>query len=151
MSLTPQINENGQVMLGVRPSITRLLSFVNDPNPALAAAGIISRVPQLQKREIESILQVSSGQTVILGGLMQDEVQRTRDAVPGVGNAAYTGAASELFGYRNELAAKTELVIFLRPTVISNASLDSDELAMFRRYLPQSEPAPPAQEVGAAR
>lgn len=151
MSLTPQINEGGQVMLGVRPSITRLLSFVNDPNPALANAGVVSPVPQLQKREIESILQVSSGQTVVLGGLMQDEVKRTRDAVPGIGNPAYTGAASELFGYRDELAAKTELVIFLRPTVITNASLDSDELAMFRQFLPRAEPAPSAQGGGSAK
>lgn len=151
MSLTPQINESGQVMLGVRPSITRLLGFVNDPNPALAAVGVVSPVPQLQKREIESILQVSSGQTVVLGGLMQDEVKRTRDAVPGLGNSAYTGAASELFGYRDELAAKTELVIFLRPTVVTNPSLDSDELAMFRRFLPQAEPAPSAQNSGSAK
>ncbi len=151
MSLTPQINESGQVMLGVRPSITRLLGFVNDPNPALANAGVVSRVPQLQKREIESILQIGSGQTVVLGGLMQDEIRRVRDSVPGIGNPNHTGLASELFGFRDELAGKTELVIFLRPTVISNPSLDSDELAMFRRYLPQSEPAAPAQAVGAAK
>jgi general secretion pathway protein D len=151
MSLTPQINEGGQVMLGVRPSITRLLGFVSDPNPALALAGVVSRVPQLQKREIESILQVGSGQTVVLGGLMQDDVKRTRDAVPGIGNPGYTGVASELFGFRDELAAKTELVIFLRPTVITNATLDSDELAMFRQYLPQPEPAPSAQAAGAAK
>ena len=150
MSLTPQINELGQVMLGVRPSITRLLSFVNDPNPALADKNIVSRIPQLQKREIESILQVGSGQTVVLGGLMQDTAQNTRDAVPGIGNPAYTGPVSGLFGYRDELASKTELVIFLRPTVITNASLDSDELKFFRRYLPQPDPAQTSQATGNA-
>ena len=57
MSLTPQINENGQVTLTVRPTISRVLSFVNDPNPALAAATppIISPVPQIQTREMESV------------------------------------------------------------------------------------------------
>jgi general secretion pathway protein D len=150
MSLTPQINEHGQVMLGVRPSITRLLGFVNDPNPNLALAGIVSRIPQLQKREIESILQVGSGQTVVLGGLMQDTAQRTRDAVPGIGNPAYTGPVSEAFGFRDELASKTELVIFLRPTVITNPSLDSDELKFFRRYLPQPESPQTSQATGNA-
>jgi general secretion pathway protein D len=150
MSLTPQINEQGLVMLGVRPSITRLLGFVNDPNPALAEFNVVSRIPQLQKREIESILQVGSGQTVVLGGLMQDTAQRTRDAVPGIGNPEYTGPVSGLFGFRDELASKTELVIFLRPTVITNASLDSDELKMFRRYLPQPEQPQTSQATGNA-
>lgn len=154
MTLTPQINEHGQVMLGVRPTITRLLGYVNDPNPALAAAGVVNRIPQLQKREIESILQVGSGQTVILGGLMQDSSQRTRDFVPGVGNPANTGRLSELFGYRDEQVSKTELVIFLRPTVITNPTLESDELKFFQRFLPraaQPEAAPAPQPNGPAK
>ena len=68
MSLTPQINENGQVTLSVRPTISRILSFVNDPNPALAAAGVTSPVPQIQTREMESVLQLVSGQTVSSAG-----------------------------------------------------------------------------------
>jgi general secretion pathway protein D len=42
----------------------------------------------------------------------------------------------EAFSYRNEKVSKTELVIFLKPTVISNPSLDSDELKFFQRFLP---------------
>ena len=42
----------------------------------LAAAGVRNQVPEIQTREMESVLQVGSGQTVILGGLMQNEVQR---------------------------------------------------------------------------
>lgn len=139
MSLTPQINENGQVMLGVRPTITRLLSFVNDPNPALATAGVVSRIPQLTKREMESVLQVSSGQTVILGGLMQDNATRNRDAVPGIGNVPQIG---EIFSFRSDTLTKTELVIFLRPTVVTNASLDTDELKFYQRFLPRQTEAP---------
>jgi general secretion pathway protein D len=64
---------------------------------------------------------------------MQDDTQRNRDQVPGLGNIPRIG---EAFQYRDEQVAKTELVIFLKPTVISNPSLDSDELKMFQRYLP---------------
>ena len=149
MSLTPQINDNGQVMLGVRPSITRLLNFVNDPNPALAAAGITSPVPQLQKREMESVLQLTSGQTAVLGGLMQDNAQYSRDAVPGLGNPVNTGRSlSELFGYRNDKVTKSELVIFLRPTVIPDPSLESDELKSFQRFLPRQTGMPAATNSG---
>jgi general secretion pathway protein D len=81
MAVTPQISDDGRVSLTVRPSITRLQPsqpFVNDPNPELAAAGQVNLVPQVQTREMESVLQVGSGQTVILGGLMQDDARRRR-------------------------------------------------------------------------
>jgi len=43
------------------------------------------------------------------------------------------------FSAKNNSARKTELVIFLRPTVISNASLESDELATYKQYLPSQQ------------
>lgn len=142
MSLTPQINENGQITLNVRPTISRVLSFVNDPNPALAAAGVTSPVPQIQTREMESVLQLISGQTAILGGLMQDNIQYIRNAVPGAGNPTQTGFLSEIFSSRNDSLVKSELVIFLRPTVVTNPSLESDELKQFQRFLPQQTDKP---------
>ncbi len=159
MGVTPQINEDGRVLLTVRPTISRLRPsqpFVNDPNPSLAnpcgipvpnagcnIAPISNPVPQIQVREMESVLQVGSGQTVILGGLMQDDTRRNREQIPGADNL---GDAGELFRFRNESASKTELVIFLRPTIIPNPSLESDELKFFQRFLPQAQsttaPAP---------
>jgi general secretion pathway protein D len=155
LSLTPQINENGQVTLSVRPTISRIQSFVNDPNPALAAAGVTSAVPQIQTREMESVLQLVSGQTAILGGLMQDNAQYLKNAVPGAGNPAQTGLLSELFSSRNDAVIKSELVIFLRSTVITNPSLESDELKYFQRFLPQQTETPtevfPGEKAGAVR
>jgi MSHA type pilus biogenesis protein MshL len=155
MSVTPQINENGQITLTVRPTISRVLSFVNDPNPALAQANVISPVPQIQTREMESVLQLVSGQTAILGGLMQDNTQYNRQAVPGAGNAANTGFLSEFFGFRDDRITKSELVIFLRPTVITSPSLESDELKYFQRFLPQQTEIPtetiPGEKSGAAK
>ena len=95
---------------------------------------------------MESVLQVGSGETVILGGLMQDEIARSREQLPGADRA---GVAGEALRFRNERVAKTELVIFLRPTVIANPSLESDELKFFQRFLPQSE-KPPVENTGAA-
>jgi len=161
MGVTPQIADDGRVSLNVRPTISRILRFVNDPNPSLAnpcgvpvpALGcgvppISSPVPEIQVREMESVLQVGSGQTVILGGLMQDNTRFNRQQLPG---ADHLGAAGDLIRFRDENAGKTELVIFLRPTVVTNASLDSDELRMFRRYLPQPEQPPSPQAYGTAK
>ena len=137
MSVTPQINENGQVTISVRPTITRIVSFRNDPNPALAGTGITNAVPEIQMREMESVLQVGTGQTVVLGGLMQDDIQRARDQVPGLGSAQ--GTVGELFAYRDDQVTRTELIIFIKPTVITNPSLQSDELKFFQRFLPQAQ------------
>ena len=146
MSVTPQVNEDGRVMLTVRPTVTRLRPeqpFVQDPNPLLLIPNL---VPQVQVREMESVLQVGSGQTVVLGGLMQDNVRRSREQLPG---ADRLEGAGELFRFRDERASKTELVIFLRPTVVANPSLESDELRFFQRFLPQ--PEKPPEKTGAAR
>jgi general secretion pathway protein D len=143
MGVTPQINEDGRVLLNVRPTITRLNTtqpFVNDPNPSLCDATrttcIANPVPQIQVREMESVLQVVSGQTVILGGLMQDNATTSREQIPG---ADALGAAGDLLRFRNQGSRKSELVIFLRPTVISNPTLDSEELKFFQRFLPTAE------------
>jgi MSHA type pilus biogenesis protein MshL len=134
MSVTPQVNENGVVTLNVRPTISRKVGDTADPNPDLKKANVVSNIPQIQVREMESVLQVNSGQTVVLGGLMQDDVNNNTDSVPGLSKLPFVG---KLFQGKDDTVKKTELVIFLRPTVIKNASLESDELKPFKQYLPE--------------
>ncbi|HET7158112.1 MAG TPA: pilus (MSHA type) biogenesis protein MshL, partial [Burkholderiales bacterium] len=148
LGVTPQINEDGRVTLTVRPTVSRLIgNGKQDPNPSLCTAGVCisNLVPEVQVREMESVLQVGSGQTVVLGGLMEDDVQFVREQIPVLGDAPQIG---EAFRFRNERAQKRELVIFIRPTVVPHPSLESDELKFFQRFLPQaaggsnSAPAP---------
>ena len=123
MSVTPSIDETGMVSMDVRPTISRILDYVNDPNPALAQANVISQIPEIQTREIESLLRVRSGDIAVMGGLMQDVINKSSDEVPFVGRIPWLG---NLFKYRNDSHTKSELVIFLRPVVIRDASLDGD-------------------------
>ena len=132
MSVTPQIDDHDSVSINVRPTISRIIRYVNDPNPALAAAGVLNPVPEVQTREMESILKVPNQQIAVMGGLMQDSSTNNEDAVPGVSGIPFLG---ELFRYRNELQRKSELVIFLRPVVLHEASLDGD-FQEYRRFLP---------------
>lgn len=142
MGVTPQVNEDGRVLLTVRPTISRFLRFRNDPNPSLCDANrlncVANPVPEIQVREMESVLQIGNGQTIILGGLMQDNVQRNREQIPG---ADKLGDAGELLRFRDERVSKSELVIFLRPTVIPNPTLESEELKFFQRFLPPVDAA----------
>lgn len=125
MSVTPQIADTDEITLNIRPTISRIIGYVNDPNPDLANAStpVISRIPEIQTREMESMLKVSSGQIAVMGGLMQDSVNNLKDAVPGLSNLPLVG---DIFSYRNETSTKTELVIFLRPVVVKDASMNGD-------------------------
>lgn len=136
MSVTPQINENTMVTLNVRPTIARQSGFQLDPNPAIRGTGIENKIPEIEVREMESMLQVGSGNTVVLGGLMQDEIIKTKSGIPGLVTTPFVGNA---FGVRNSRSKKTELIIFLRPTVITNPSLDSQELSTYKQYLPAQQ------------
>jgi len=136
MSVTPQISEEDEVTINVRPTITRIVSYVQDPNPELARQNVISRVPVIQAREVESVMKVYSGQTAVMGGLMQDSVDNTKDGIPLVSRIPVIG---NLFAYRNEGTAKTELVIFLRAVVVKDASMEGDYRDL-RYLLPGKEP-----------
>jgi MSHA type pilus biogenesis protein MshL len=122
MSVTPQINSNGNVGLNVRPTITRILGFAVDPAPRLIDNGaeFENLVPEIHVNEIESLLEVADGQTVVIGGLMTDERSNRSDGVPVLGRIPGLG---NLFKYRNDLVKKTELVVFLRPTVIRGSGV----------------------------
>ncbi len=130
MTVTPQINDTGNVNINVRPTVSRILSFKSDPNPNLTVQSLI---PEIQVREMESMLQILSGNIAVLGGLMQDDILTNDDKVPGLSKIPGVG---KIFTGKNDANRKTELIIFLRPTVITNASLESDELASYKQYLP---------------
>jgi len=132
MAVTPQISENDQITLNVRPTISRILRFVNDPNPILADSQVVNAIPELQIREIESVLKVDSGEIAILGGLMQDTIDSDVDGIPGINRVPIIG---NLFNYRDDNTIKTELIIFIRPVVIKQPSLNGD-LEEFRQFLP---------------
>lgn len=135
MNVTPQIGENDIINLNVRPSVTRITGYVNDPNPDLARTNVVSRVPQIQTREFETMLRVASGQTAVLGGLMQDSFAANRDGLPILARLPIIGDA---VSYRNDTGRKSELVVFLRATVIRDANVES-ELSGFKRYLPDGQ------------
>ena len=122
MSVTPQVSGSGYVSLNIRPTISRITGFAVDPAPRLAGAEFDNLIPEIQVREIESLLQIVNGQTVVLGGLMQNEQQSSKDGVPGLSRIPGVG---RLFSYSTDKLVKTELVIFLRPTIVTNGTSPS--------------------------
>lgn len=137
MTVTPYIGDGDEVLLNVRPTVSSILGFQNDPNPELAQAGVQNAIPEIQVREMESMLRVQSEQTAVIGGLMQNSVDRSRRSVPLLGDLPLLGG---LFSYRDDQVEKTELIIFLRPTVVNEASVSGD-YREFRHHLPEQSGA----------
>lgn len=134
MTVIPQISDSDTVVLNLRPTISRKIGDVADPNPTLSQAGVASLVPVIQTREMDSMLRIQSGQVAVMGGLIQDQVSNTEDGIPGVNRVPNLG---DLFRQRKDTVTKTELVIFLRPVVIHDASLEGD-YRQYRNLLPDS-------------
>ena len=128
MNVTPQISADNSVMLNVRPSLSRILGFVDDPNPDLNRANVSNGVPEIQVREMESVLHVPSGSTAIIGGLMQS-VQEDRDRqIPGASRVPVLGS---LFGQQKRSSRRTELFIVLKPTVIDQSGASNEVRRLF--------------------
>jgi MSHA biogenesis protein MshL len=150
MNVTPEIGSADSVLLNLRPSISRIVGNVPDPNPTLAApcgsssagaaagsacAAIVSNIPVIQTREMESLIKVDSGQIAVMGGLIEDQVNDLQDTVPGVDRLPGVGG---IFENRNRTNSKNELVVFVRPIIVHDASIDGD-FRGYRTYLPDDK------------
>jgi len=132
MNVTPQISSEDTVLLNIRPSISRKYGTVIDPHPELQRLGIKNEIPVIRTREMESILRVENGNIAVMGGLMEDSVENSDQAVPAISGIPVLG---NLFQNRNDTRRKTELVVFLRPVVIKDASIHGD-YADYRSQIP---------------
>lgn len=125
MQVTPQISASGMISMSVRPTITNVSGYVEDPAVSIIAAqtgsNLKSLVPELQVREFDSTLKIASGQVAVLGGLIQDKQTNQRQGVPGLSRLPYLGDA---FSYRDDKVRKIELVVFLRPIVVKENGQD---------------------------
>ena len=106
LRIRPQISEGGVVRLQIYQEVS---SIADTANPA----GVITNT-----RSLESTVLVDDGQIVVLGGLIQDSVNGGGSKVPVLGSLPLLGG---LFRYNNHSRTKTNLMVFLRPTVLRDA------------------------------
>jgi general secretion pathway protein D len=106
LRVKPQITEGGSVRVGVYEEVS---SVSDTTNPA----GII-----INKRSLESTVLIDDGQIIVLGGLIQDSQSDSTQKLPFLGDIPVAGA---LFRYDNRTRSKTNLMVFLRPTIVRGA------------------------------
>ena len=110
MQIVPAIGDHGQIMLTLRPTVTRILGYKQDPNPQLVidGRGISNLIPELQVRELETVLQVQSGETALIGGLIQQADSRDSTGL----------TASTWLQNRERSIQRSELLLLLKATVL---------------------------------
>ena len=107
LRVRPQITEGGTVRMVVYEEVSRVSDTTNP-------AGIIT-----DKRSLESTVLIDDGQIIVLGGLIQDSQSDSTQKIPFLGDIPVAGA---LFRYDNRTRNKTNLMVFLRPTIVRNAA-----------------------------
>lgn len=110
LNVTPHVNEGDDVTL----KITQIVSGIAQGATASIEQGIITN-----ERKIETTVRVNNGDTIVLGGLLRDEIQESITKVPLLGDIPLLG---RLFKYSNTQVQKTNLMIFIRPTIVDSAT-----------------------------
>ena len=135
LRVKPQISEGGTIKLTVFQESSSV------------ADGASTSGPTTNKRSIESTVLVEDGQTIALGGLLQDSANATEEKVPGLGSLPGVG---QLFRYDSRRRLKTNLMVFLRPVVLRTPEA-ADTLMQDRyRTIRDLQNAPEARPRGGA-
>jgi MSHA biogenesis protein MshL len=112
LSVTPQIGAGNVITMNVRPhinSVNRVATFISDD-------GNTSQVPVLDERETDTMVRMRAGETVVIGGLMQNKTTRTTSGVPFFRSLPIIG---RLFESQSDVMSKSELVIFITATIVA--------------------------------
>lgn len=122
LGVTPRINQDGMVTLDVYQEVSSISSLTT---------GAINS-PNFVTRKAQTTLSVPNGATVIIGGLIQTQINRTRSGVPGLMDLPLLGT---LFSTTNLSRQKQELLIMLTPRVVTTPSQLDMLSAQFRRQV----------------
>ena len=107
LRVVPRVSANGNVIIDIEQESSSV-------TPGSAS----SLTPTISDRRVKSSVSVASGQTVLLAGLISDEVDRTRQGIPVLDKIPGIG---DLFSQQSGTKVRTELIIFIRPTIIRDA------------------------------
>lgn len=131
LEVTPQVNGAGEVKLFLRQEVSSVAGPVSSRNSDLI----------LNKRSFETVLTVDDGQILAIGGLLNDDERKTIERIPLLSDIPLIG---ELFKSRSRSRSKTNLMVFIRPTILrnreDNAALTARRYGYIRDFQLQRNP-----------
>ncbi|WP_286262992.1 pilus (MSHA type) biogenesis protein MshL [Thalassotalea atypica] len=137
LDVTPQIDESGEVILHVHPSVTTTQEQIKQIT--LSEQSIILPLAQSSVRESDTIVRAKSGDIVVIGGLIETKKIDLESKTPLLGDIPYLG---ELFKSKSQSTQKKELVIMLKPIVIGHNTWNEqlkEARALLKQWFPESK------------
>jgi MSHA biogenesis protein MshL len=136
LDVTPQIDEKGNILLHVHPSVSQVSTVNKQVN--LGSAGSLNLpLAASATSELDSIVRGSNGQVVAIGGLMRQSSTSDNSQVPVAGSVPVLG---NLFGAKKRVNQKRELVVLIKPTIVEGANNWNDDLLDAGRRIEQLDP-----------
>jgi len=127
LEVTPRVNANGMVIMEIKQIVSSVVNV-----PATGATQTQQQTPTIDKKEIESSVAVRDGESIVLGGLIDEQDTENKDGIPFLYDLPLIGP---LFGNTTHDKTKNELVVLITPRVVKSkqdSRLISDE---FKRKL----------------
>ena len=151
VSVLPSIDvETGMITMALRPTVSTVVNTVEDPTPRLAVlvsgvdaatidalGGLSNSVPELAVQELDSLVKMQSGQIIVMGGLMRDSSEIDQTGVPILSEVPFVG---NLFRNTVDVVEKTELVIFLKATLIPGSNLHETDRQLYNKFSQDRRP-----------
>ncbi len=136
LDVTPQIDEDGNIILHVHPSVSQV-STVNKGLNLGSLGNFTLPLAASSTSEMDSMVRGQNGQVVAIGGLMRQATTTDSSGVPGANKVPVLGA---LFGSKSEVLQKRELVVLIKPTIVETSSDWNQDLLESGRRLKELDP-----------
>ncbi|MTW13724.1 pilus (MSHA type) biogenesis protein MshL [Pseudoduganella eburnea] len=138
LDVTPQIDEHGNILMHVHPSVSQVSTVNKSVNLGSALGALNLPLASSTTSEFDSLVRGQDGKVVAIGGLMRQATTSDRSGVPGVGGLPVIG---NLFSNRQEVLQKRELVVLIKPTVIEGDASWNEDLLSAERRIKDLDPA----------
>lgn len=141
LDVTPQISQDGQVILHIHPSV----SEVKDQTKNVTIGGQLQQLPLALStvRESDSVVKAMSGQVIVIGGLMQNSTVNDDAGVPGLSEVPFLG---NFFSQKRKVNIRSELVILLKPVVVNSDQTWSNYIRESKQRIDQLQQSQQTQD-----
>jgi len=150
IKVIPSVNyKTNDITLMLRPTITRVVGSIEDPGVAIALLSadpenssvlgdVRNLIPQLAVQEMDTIVEVQSGDIAVMGGLMQDRNEIQENGIPLLQDIPVMG---NIFKSHTDQLRKSELVVFIKATVINRDSVGDRDREFYKTFSSDRNPS----------
>jgi MSHA biogenesis protein MshL len=155
LDILPQVGDDGYISLSVNPSISEVASTTTISEPVIGAIGlnqgqnVSMTLPVINRRDLDAVVRVKSGETLVLAGIIMKRENQDNRGVPWLRRIPILGA---LFAKDEKSASRTELAIFITPTLMETSAQVAAQRGDAEKRLEQAgqelKPPPPPAKPG---